>query len=1081
MEVNLGKLLEQAIENNAKPRLGKVSRRTHKDMGFHVQLLSGKKLLTDTESAYLHTGATHKGLKENDDLIVIVTPSERVNDRLDVISYHHFKPTLLSSLTREQLELILPIVYSRLSNDDWEYLWCEWSERQDFDFSDLRKEMPSGAWYVLRKKVPDRLLLIKYIDQIEPDTNELWQYILKHHRMFSDSHKAAIRGYISNREEILLNLRSLSIATDDLAMALDYFIPSELAFWSFITDQWDLATSHTQDKVRSAIQVAGYIQAEFLLYLVNLAMRQSPYPLHQLSKDVDVLIRKLFDQHSLDQSRIRSTIFINCPVNPVFSACETSISPNKNAGKPDEYKGFGIQPDFHYWCRRKPCDTAACLMQESEAVSGGSFYKLVNKFFGYPKAYLHDQSNSAFIQPLAAINRWNELVERLHCHSCQQPLRISEHSPNSINKMAYAVTYWHCGNSSCTEYARSIKLSHCQGSGCDKIIDNRENRHSCTPWEVRSYKKMYLCTDCGSCCKKHTESDGFKMCPGCGSDNAYGEPPDSRGKMSCKYCSHRITVPWNKRQQVQSRFYQEKTNQKTNHEQSPAESTVFLLPIQFLDEAGDGFFSLSYPDEQPRLFVYDLFTCLKNGYVSTLSKYQKIYDIRLLERLHYLGKFHSRYSTGKTKLFGLLKHIGSIRSQNELDYFSGNVSSYISDLLEKTHENGVLAHYEHVELPFTLSLFSILNGGFKIDPKSLALKASELELARNISVESLRNKGIDAATRDDIRKWLASLDCDFEKENLLNRLDHIDFKLVRHLDPVFDAFYRVEKIERMGNSIKSVYELNGLILPDYQIIGTSTLRCTSHNPNLLGFPKQLRPVVKAPEGRCIVECDYGQMDVGVIAALSEDERLLEDYNNGDVYNVLANELVIERDHAKLIFLGILYGVSRKTLQLWLNKDASSVESLLNAFFSRYERLRYYQEELILKGDTRGYAEAVNGLRRHTNKKTVLTPEIQNWQHNWFKNYPVQASAAIVFKRAIIEVANNIELPAFKLIAPLYDALIFEVPLEQKDYYTNLVCSAMKRAMTAYFPSLNVRVSVNDHDTSCWNGGLGVEDLKEVLQ
>ena len=97
-------------------------------------------------------------------------------------------------------------------------------------------------------------------------------------------------------------------------------------------------------------------------------------------------------------------------------------------------------------------------------------------------------------------------------------------------------------------------------------------------------------------------------------------------------------------------------------------------------------------------------------------------------------------------------------------------------------------------------------------------------------------------------------------------------------------------------------------------------------------------------------------------------------------------------------------------------------------------------------------------------------EIENWQANWFKNFPVQAMAAIIFKRAIIDIASNLAFDGFKLVAPMYDSIAFEAPLDRLDTCTNLVCSAMKRAMKAQFPELSPRVTVNNHDTTCWNAG-----------
>ncbi|RLQ20279.1 hypothetical protein DWB85_18495 [Seongchinamella sediminis] len=649
--------------------------------------------------------------------------------------------------------------------------------------------------------------------------------------------------------------------------------------------------------------------------------------------------------------------------------------------------------------------------------------------------------------------------------------------------MAYSVTYWHCADTSCSEYARSVKLSHCQGSNCDKIIDSREDKHACNPWEVRSYKKMYFCSKCGSCCPSHANAKGYSTCPGCGRADGYTSPPDGSGRMTCIHCDHRIVVPWDRRESVRQ-GYVDQPDSRGEYDNAPGISTQFVLPIQFLTPGTGGCMRLSRDTSGPVLYVYDLFACLKNGFVKNLAGYQKIYDVMALEKLHYLGKFHPRYGHGESDSYGLLKHLANVSSQEMLEGLDSRVWKYLANLLQATEASGVLRHYEKLELPFTLALFSLVGAGIDVDRGSLLDMTSNIELERNKLVEPLREQGIDTPTRDSLREWLPYSDSPIDSSFVMDRIDHIDFKSVRHLDQVFDAFYRIEKLERMGACIKGISEYTGNFVPDYQVIGTNTLRCTSKKPNLLGFPKQLRPIVRAANGKCIVECDYAQMEVGISGALAEDELLISDYNSGDVYSALGAELGIDRDSAKLVFLAILYGVGERTVQVWLQKPRDNVRQFLQELFARYSHLESYQEELVNQGRSLGYVESISGVRRSVRTKdrsgTVDQESTRAWETNWFKNYPVQASAATVFKQAVIEVGENVEPREFKLIAPLYDAIVFEVPLQKKDFYTDLVVSAMKRAMVGYFPVLNPQISVNDHDVSCWNGGEGVAGINDFL-
>ena len=277
----------------------------------------------------------------------------------------------------------------------------------------------------------------------------------------------------------------------------------------------------------------------------------------------------------------------------------------------------------------------------------------------------------------------------------------------------------------------------------------------------------------------------------------------------------------------------------------------------------------------------------------------------------------------------------------------------------------------------------------------------------------------------------------------------------------------------------------GHLKPDYQILGADTGRCTSKKTNIMGIPKQLRPMVKARNGYGIVECDYSQMEVGVLAALSGDHKLLEDYNSGDVYQKFADKLAIERSEAKQLFLAVLYGVGKSTLVAWLNMEKTSVDNVLTQFSQSYKRAMAYLDEQAALGERMGYVSTTTGLRRRINRRAVRASSDQKplliWQRHWLRNFSIQANAAVVFKKSLIDLAENIQFSEFKLLVPHYDAIVFEAPLPQLSHYTDVVVASMKRAMTDIFPSLKPHVKVSDSDPSCWNAGPDVQRYDEWIK
>ncbi|MBF0231245.1 MAG: hypothetical protein HQK63_16905 [Desulfamplus sp.] len=207
------------------------------------------------------------------------------------------------------------------------------------------------------------------------------------------------------------------------------------------------------------------------------------------------------------------------------------------------------------------------------------------------------------------------------------------------------------------------------------------------------------------------------------------------------------------------------------------------------------------------------------------------------------------------------------------------------------------------------------------------------------------------------------------------------------------------------------------------------------------------------------------------------------FTDSDVYQTVGSFLFKKKDaasrkKAKIIFLGILYGLSKKTLAKRLSLNINETESLLATLFNRYQALLRFLSQTEEFGRTNGYSVNITGLKRYRLKRYV---EPTYWENNWFKNFPVQASASSVFKNAVVMINDSLESGSFNLLIPHYDAVVFEAPLNQLKQYILDVKSCMVKSMQKYFPDLMPKISVNDYNPTCWNDEGQTESVEQFIK
>ncbi len=275
----------------------------------------------------------------------------------------------------------------------------------------------------------------------------------------------------------------------------------------------------------------------------------------------------------------------------------------------------------------------------------------------------------------------------------------------------------------------------------------------------------------------------------------------------------------------------------------------------------------------------------------------------------------------------------------------------------------------------------------------------------------------------------------------------------------------------------------------YHQTGTATGRLSSSDPNLQNIPirteegKRIREAFIAPPGYQLLSADYSQIELRLMAHMSDDTGLIQAFLNGmdihrataaEVWGVAPDDVTPDmRRHAKAINFGLIYGMSAFGLTRQLNISRQEAEEYIERYFKRYPRVREYMESTRESAKARGFVETVWGRR-------LYLPEIQASQMMRRKaaeraaiNAPLQGSAADIIKLAMIHIDKELAkhtLDAY-MIMQVHDELVFEVKAEQIPAATEMIQRLMTNCVSLKVPILvavgtgNNWNEASEHDTA----------------
>jgi DNA polymerase-1 len=272
----------------------------------------------------------------------------------------------------------------------------------------------------------------------------------------------------------------------------------------------------------------------------------------------------------------------------------------------------------------------------------------------------------------------------------------------------------------------------------------------------------------------------------------------------------------------------------------------------------------------------------------------------------------------------------------------------------------------------------------------------------------------------------------------------------------------------------AVSPVDGRIHTTFYQLATSTGRLNSQDPNLQNIPirtvqgREIRRAFVPRDGDyTLLSADYSQIELRILAALTQDPGLLEALNSGDDIHRLTAARVFglpvaevtkdQRNQAKMVNYGISYGISAFGLAQRLGIGRAEAKTLIDGYFAQYPGIKKYMTDTVTQARERGYVETVMGRRRYLPDLRSANQTVRAAAERNAINMPIQGSSADLIKIAMVQIARAAREEKWrtKLLLQVHDELVFDLYLPEKERVLEIVQDRMKNAL----PDLRVPIVV----------------------
>ncbi len=283
-----------------------------------------------------------------------------------------------------------------------------------------------------------------------------------------------------------------------------------------------------------------------------------------------------------------------------------------------------------------------------------------------------------------------------------------------------------------------------------------------------------------------------------------------------------------------------------------------------------------------------------------------------------------------------------------------------------------------------------------------------------------------------------------------------------------------------ADGLTRVIAPDGRIHTNFQMTVTATGRLSSTEPNLQNIPirralgGEIRKMFVAPEGYALVDADYSQIELRILAHISGDETMKRAFIDGqDIHRITAAQVLgippeevtpEQRSHAKAVNFGIVYGISAFSLSEDIGVPVSVARDYINTYLARYHGVRDYMERVVEEAKEKGYVSTIYGRRRPMPELRAANRNVRAFGERVARNMPIQGTAADIMKIAMIRVQRALEKSGLdaRLLLQVHDELIAECHQDVAEQVRDILKREMEGAA-----ELTIPLTVDAHIGHNW--------------
>lgn len=529
----------------------------------------------------------------------------------------------------------------------------------------------------------------------------------------------------------------------------------------------------------------------------------------------------------------------------------------------------------------------------------------------------------------------------------------------------------------------------------------------------------------------------------------------------------------------------------------------------FLDDDKESLFSNSINKDEindilckkfskKEIIVYNIKQALHNDY-----KFVNYKDISII--YHLVEENQDKTLDGiYEKYYGKRAYELSVRDIKKLDSLSLKeykeryikerlkyIENIYNDIIFKFYEDEKLVYlYENIEKPLINVLYDMEKYGIKIDINYLENLKKEFEKIISGYKEKIYELSGEEFNIDSPKQigeiLFEKLGCPIIKKTksgystdneVLDNLSKFNFEIADYI-----LKYRLynKLLSSYLQPLLSKVDENDRIHTTFYQNGTSTGRLSSENPNLQVIPTRtkegnlIRKGLIAKTGYTLLSCDYSQVELRILASMSQDEKLISSYEKElDLHEVTARTIFNksdndeisreERDLAKIINFSVLYGKTPFGLSKELNISIQTASTYIKNYFNTYKRVGEFIEEIINNAKKYGYVETLFGTKRYI-------PDINSTNKNIFEqakrmavNTVIQGTASNILKKVMIELQSLLS-DDIRLLIQIHDELIFEIKDEKLEEIIPKILKIMENTVQLE----NVKLKVHYRYGTNWS-------------